>query len=321
MAGYGAAVGIARMRSTTAPAEAAVERLIDERLGRSGAAGRHLYFGTSQGRIHVLEAGGDGDPLILVHGLGGSAGSYAALISWLSMTFHVVAVDLPGAGISDPIHFTAHPRSPWVDIIGEIATELSLVRPHLVGHSMGGLAAGAYCVADPARVARLVLLAPIGLAVAPPRSWLAARIPGLADLVFNLDSWAMERQWARGDGDMRGLPGGPVEVGPDPDGYRMLVSRRFRSGFDLHAFARLMTLTGFHPDSLLLPGLGLLSGRTLVIFGDEDHKVAPGPARQQLSHYPGIELKTVPGWGHLFPFLEPERTADLVETWLDPGTA
>lgn len=60
----------------------------------------------------------------------------------------------------------------------------------------------------------------------------------------------------------------------------------------------------------------MLSRRTLVMFGEEDRKVAPGPAAAKLAHYPGIALDTVPHWGHRLPFLEPERTADTLSSWL-----
>ncbi len=316
---YAVAVGVARRRPPAAVSDQEVERVVQERLGREGAAGHHLYLGTSQGRVHILEAGSGPAAIILVPGLGGSSGSYSSLIAELARDFRVLALDLPGTGLSDPIGFTGHPRSAWVQVIGEVAEQLGLDRPHLVGHSMGGLAAGAYGVAAPERIGRMALLAPVGLATEPPKTWLAARIPGLPDLIFGLDGWAMDWQWAHGAADISGLPGGPVEVGPDPDGYRRLVSRRFHHGFDLQAFARLVTMTGFHPDTRLLPGLGLLSKRALVIFGEDDRKVPPGPARDQLSHYPGIALEMVPGWGHLFPFLEPERTAAMLRTWLQPG--
>jgi pimeloyl-ACP methyl ester carboxylesterase len=317
--GYGAAVGAARRRAPTATSETAVEELINERVGRRGAVPHHHYLGTAQGRIHILEAGRGPAAVILVPGLGGSSGCYAALVGELGREFRVLAIDLPGTGLSDPIKFTGHPRSAWVQLIGELSEQLGLDHPHLVGHSMGGLAAGAYAVAAPERIGKLALLAPVGLAADPPRSWLAARIPGLPQLVFSLDGLVMDWQWAHGAGDISGLPGGPVEVGPDPEGYRRLVSRRFDRGFDLQAFARLLTWTGFHSDTRLLPGLGLLSQRSLVIFGEDDRKVASGPAADQLAHYPGIALEMVPGWGHLFPFLEPERTAKMLSSWLEPA--
>ncbi len=314
--GYGAAVGAARVRPPAAASEAVIEELVDDRLRRRGASGHHRYLGTSQGRIHILEVGSGSTAVILVPGLGGSSGCYAALSAELGREFRVLALDLPGTGLSDPIEFAGHPRAAWAQVIGEVADLLGLERPHLVGHSMGGLAAGAYAVARPDRVGKLALLAPLGLATDPPRSWLAARIPGLPQLVFGLDGWIMDWQWAHGARDMSGLPGGPVEVGPDPEGYRRLVTRRFHRGFDLQAFARLLALTGFHPETRLLPGLGLLSHRTLVIFGEEDRKVALEPAAAELAHYPGIALETVPHWGHLFPFLEPERTAEMLSGWL-----
>ena len=311
--GYAGALGWARRPASAKVSEPELEALIRDRLERSGACGQHLYLGTRWGRIHALETGRRGDWVLFLHGLGASAASYSQLLAELSHTHRVLAVDLPGAGLSDPVRFTGHPRAPWVDVISEVAAARSLGRFHLVGHSMGGLAAGAYAVERPDSVASLVMLAPVGLAESPPLTWLAASIPGLADLTAALDRGAMERQWARGEADVRGLPGGPVEVGPDPDGYRLQVSRRFAGGSDMNAFARLMGPLGFRPDSHLLPGLGVIAGRVTVVFGADDRKVEPAAAQAQLAHYPGIELRVIPGWGHLFPFLQPELTAEVLK--------
>lgn len=311
--GYLGAVLVARRRVATAVSEPRLEAMIRERMECFGAVAQHLYLGTGQGRIHVLETGREGDWVLFLHGLGASSGSYPGLLAELARRHRVLAVDLPGAGLSDPLRFSGHPRAPWIEVISDVAAARGLGKFHLVGHSMGGLAAGAYAVEHPGSVASLTLLAPVGLAWSPPPVWSAAAIPGLADLTAALDRFAMERQWARGESDIRGLPRGPVEVGPDHDGQRLQVSRRFAVGSDMNAFARLMGPLGFRPDSRLLPGLGVLAGRATVVFGADDKKVALTPAQTQLAHYPGIDLKVVPGWGHLFPFLEPARTAAILE--------
>jgi len=303
-------------RSSVGPSEQEVESVIDRGLGRFGVHGQHTYVGTSQGRVHLLVAGGGAHTVMLLPGLGASAGSYPGLIANLARNRRVVALDLPGTGLSDPIQFTGHPRPAWTQLIREVGDQLGLASFHLCGHSLGGLAAGAFAVDSPDRVSALVLLAPVGLAAKPPLMWRAALLPGLADVVFSLDLLMMGRQSARGASDVRGLPRGPVEVGPDADGYRFLVTRRFTTGFDLMAFKRLLDLSGFRADSFLLPALGLMSGRAMVVFGDHDTKVPVAPAQLQLQHYPGLELRVVAGWTHLFPFVKPFETAELVDGWL-----
>lgn len=304
-----------RRRLPVGPSEQQVESVINLRIGRFGVQSQHLYVGTSQGRIHLLVAG-DGDrTVMLLPGLGASAGSYPGLIANLSRTCRVIALDLPGTGLSDPIQFAGHPRAAWTELIREVADQLGLATFHLCGHSLGGLAAGAFAVDSPQRVSSLVLLAPVGLAAYPPPIWRAALLPGLADVMFSLDLLLMRRQSARGAADVRGLARGPVEVGPDSDGYRFMVTSRFTTGFDLLAFRRLLEPSGFRADSLLLPALGLLSGRVMVVFGDQDVKVPLAPAERQLQNYPGLELRVVSGWNHLFPFVKPFETAELMEGW------
>ncbi|MHB1625405.1 MAG: alpha/beta fold hydrolase [Candidatus Dormibacteria bacterium] len=289
---------------------------LDQLLAELGARGTHNYISTGAGRIHALEVGEGPRPLVFLHGLGASAGSYRGLITQLAKHRRVIAIDRPGSGLSDAVRFRGHPRSAWNQVVAEVADALGVDRFDLVGHSLGGLAAGGFAVDNPDRVRDLVLLAPVGLSPRVPAGWAVAMVPGIMDILWALDRREMSRQVARDEPDIRGLSWGPVKVGEDLVGYRYAVSKRFGRGSDLDMIPRLMRPFRFHPDSLLLPGLGLLADRTLVVWGDHDEQVALSPAREQLAAYPRIELKVLSDRGHLFPFEEPGPTASLITTWL-----
>jgi pimeloyl-ACP methyl ester carboxylesterase len=288
-------------------------------LAERGSSGVHRYLTTEAGRTHVLEVGA-GEPLIFLHGLGASAGSYVALIGALGRHRRVIAIDRPGSGLSDQVRFKGHPRPAWNSVISSVAEKFELDRFDMVGHSMGGLAAGGFAVDNPNRVRKLVLLAPVGLASRLPAIWAIGGLPGVMDLVGTLDQFMMASQVARGYTDIRGITWGPVQVGSDRHRYQYLIGRRFSKGSDLDSFPGLMTITKFRPESLLLPGLGLFSGRTLVIWGDRDDLVPAAPAQAELSSYPGIELAMLPMRGHLFPFTEPLRTEQMIQAFLTGAT-
>lgn len=113
----------------------------------------------------VLE-GGDGPPLVLLHGAIESGGAYwAPVIEWLAERHHVVVPDVPGLGESEPVaDLTADAFAEW---FRALLRETCEGRPALVGHSMGGALSARYAVEHGGSLSRLVIYA--GTGVAPYR--------------------------------------------------------------------------------------------------------------------------------------------------------
>ena len=103
----------------------------------------------------VLE-GGDGPPVVLLHGQGGWSGMWLPVIADLVTTHRVVAPDLPGLGASEV------PDGP-PDAAGVLAWLGDLIErtcpepPALVGASLGASIAARFAIAHPDRLSRLVL--------------------------------------------------------------------------------------------------------------------------------------------------------------------
>lgn len=109
----------------------------------------------------ILEAGA-GDPLVLLHGQGEFWGVWMPILDDLAATHHVIVVDLPGHGTSEPVDGTldADTVRSWVDaLIGETCRR----PPTLVGHLLGGAIAARYAVEHGDRLSHLVLLDSMGL--------------------------------------------------------------------------------------------------------------------------------------------------------------
>lgn len=122
----------------------------------------------------VLE-GGDGPPVVLLHGTGGNAAHWADVIPDLVATHRVVAPDLPGQGASelaggppDADRVTA-----WLD---ELITRTCTSPPALVGNALGGGIAARFAVDHGDRVSRLVLVDALGLAPFAPSPEFGAAI-------------------------------------------------------------------------------------------------------------------------------------------------
>jgi len=111
-------------------------------------------------RYHV---GGEGQPLLLLHGLAGSAGNWVELLAGLLAEYRVLAVDLPGHAGSGRLRrgaTTAHFAAAAAAVLEAEAQGPALV----AGHSFGGLVALRLAQARPDLVAGLLLVSPAGIA-------------------------------------------------------------------------------------------------------------------------------------------------------------
>lgn len=310
--GYADLVGWARRAWVADPPLGELESYLDGWMAELGLSARHRYFHTEVGRVHVLEAGEGEDALVLVPGLAASAGEFGPLIKRLASRHRVVAIDRPGTGLSDPIGFSGHPRGPWVRVIATVADQLNLESFTLVGHSVGGLAAGAYATAHPERVRRLVLLSPLGLERRIPLRWNLVLLPGAMDLIAAADRARQIRMVSRRASSAGG--GGAPAPWPSPmEAYRRGVALRFGPGSELAVLARLMRPLALHPQSLLVPGLGLVADRTILVWGSRDRQLPLASGRAALGRHPGLRLRVVEGEGHTLPFAKPGVVADLIE--------
>lgn len=110
------------------------------------------------GPVHIAELGGDGQPVVCVHGLGGSHANWAAAAPALRRLGHVTAIDLPGFGLTPPAgrraDLDANRRvlDRYLRSIGDPVI--------LVGNSMGGAITLRQAAVAPETVSRLVLVSP-----------------------------------------------------------------------------------------------------------------------------------------------------------------
>ncbi|MGH6942978.1 MAG: alpha/beta fold hydrolase, partial [Geminicoccaceae bacterium] len=103
-----------------------------------------------------VDFGEAGPPIVILHGLLGSARNWSTIAKRLAPAHRVIAVDLRN-----------HGASPWADEVGyeamaddvrALLARLGLDAPAVVGHSMGGKVAMRLALAHPERVGRLVVV-------------------------------------------------------------------------------------------------------------------------------------------------------------------
>jgi pimeloyl-ACP methyl ester carboxylesterase len=112
--------------------------------------------------VHVIDSGGDGPPLLFIHGLGGVWQNWLLNIPAFMGSHRCVALDLPGFGQSEmpagPISIQEYART-----ADAVCAQLGVDGPVVVGNSMGGFVGAELAMSFPTRVAKLVLVAAAGL--------------------------------------------------------------------------------------------------------------------------------------------------------------
>src|SRR5438067_6844965 len=143
--------------------------------------------------VHYF-CGGDGPPLVLVHGLGSSAAvEFYFNLEPLAANHHVLAIDLPGFGNSDKpaLEYTIEL---FVKAVRDLMVSEQLEQAAVMGVSMGGRVALGLALESPQMVERLVLVDALG--VGAPRAVLAYRIlltRGLGELTLSSTARALRQ--------------------------------------------------------------------------------------------------------------------------------
>lgn len=239
----------------------------------------HRRVALPWGRTSVYLAG-DGPPLLLLHGLGGSGRYWAGAAPLLAPRHRLIAPDLPGFGFSDKPDVD-YSRDFHVTALSELLAALDVTEVAVAGHSMGGILGALLAARAPRSTASLALVAtpfprrqlrPYGMPDRGPRRLLyrAAQrlLPAISPLVRSATF--------------------PREVVADYLRHTVESYRRTSHAliWDPAAAAELDDLDA-----------GLATRPQLLLFSDEDRTIA-GDSLQRWRHVlPRARVATVPG-GH-----------------------
>ena len=243
-------------------------------------------------KFRVRELGA-GAPLLFLHGAGGLLPE-EPLLTKLAERFHVFAPIWPGFGeepgeelLEDMLDFTLH----GLDLV----EALGLERPHLVGHSMGGMIAAEMACLDNARFPKLTLLAPVGL-------WLDAHpIPDL----FATPPWELPGLLFADPAAGQKLLLAGLDFGNDAALTRFMVDNARRLG---SAGKILFPI----PNRRLSKRLYRLRADTQLVWGREDRLVPPVYAARWQELIPRARLAWIDAAGHMLQLEQPAAVAAAI---------
>jgi 3-oxoadipate enol-lactonase len=136
-----------------------------------------------------VEVEGSGDPVIMLHGLGGTSNTFCPQVLGLGGRYRTIRPDLPGSGRT-PLGGSLTIQS-MVDAVVRAAKAVGAERAHFVGHSMGTIVCQHVAEQHPELVRSLALFGPIHQPPEPARKGLGDRaakarnegMPGIADQI------------------------------------------------------------------------------------------------------------------------------------------
>jgi 4,5:9,10-diseco-3-hydroxy-5,9,17-trioxoandrosta-1(10),2-diene-4-oate hydrolase len=265
-------------------------------------------------RTRYLSAGAGGSPpLVLLHGVGTSAGEWTWVLPALARNNLVYAIDLPGYdGSAEPPDytpaFTARFVSAFLDAVG---VESAVV----VASSFGGLVALRLALSEPERVSALVLADSAGLD--------RAVNPALAALAFPKGSEELMAAWTR-------TPLGAahrvsvrafllfarpwqIPVSWLTGQYKVAQLPNF-TRTELAALRATINLAG--QREMLLDRLPHLQMPTLIVWGMEDRLFPFWQAKNAVARLPNGFLKLIPNCGHLPHIEHPKRFVSILGEFL-----
>ncbi len=245
----------------------------------------------------AVEIEGEGEPVVMIHGLGGTSNTFTPLLAALAR-HRTIRFDLPGSGRS---HRVEGPLSLqlFVERALLVMQRAEVERAHVVAHSMGTIVAAHLAATEPAKVASLTLFGPLLAPPDPARSAIRARaaearkgdMQPIADALLR-SSVSAETRAKR--------PAAAAFVREslmrqDPEGYAK----------SCEALAEMQSAD---TSRIACP--------TLLVTGDEDTVAPPQAVRMMGERISGSRVEVLRGCGHWTPVEKPDECTALLKRFL-----
>lgn len=250
--------------------------------------------------LNLVKSGSSGPEVVILHGLLGSSRNWQRIMRELSADCRVIVPDLRNHG--DSPHGPHSIEAMRDDIVHLIETNC-VEPPHLVGHSMGGVAAMAVSTSEPAMVASLIVVD-----IAPMR-----RTEGLRKILDALLELDLKSINSRTDADIA-----LSEKIPDAGVRQFLLqnlkrntAREFSWRCNLPELRRFVAEEAFE-----LPAEAVYEGPTLVIAGGRSEYKVWEHEKLLRAHFPAMTLEVFEDAGHWVHMDAPDRFVSRLREWV-----
>jgi pimeloyl-ACP methyl ester carboxylesterase len=245
----------------------------------------------------AAEIAGSGDPVVLIHGLGGTSNVWTPVLPAFAARARVIRFDLPGSGRSPaggPLSIQA-----FVDRIARAMRVLGAERAHVGGHSLGTIVAAHLAQQHPDLVRDLVLLGALPEPPEPARNGLKARAAkaraeGLAGIADQMSEASLSR-------DTR-------EKNPLAVAYvRETIMRQDAEGYAATCEAL---------SEARAADYARIGKKALLVTGEDDAIGTPAMSRDIASRLPESRAEILPRTGHWTPVERPaEAGRAMLQFW------
>jgi pimeloyl-ACP methyl ester carboxylesterase len=254
-------------------------------------------------RLRYLVAG-EGEPLLLVHGLGGSAANWLALAPLLLPGRRVIVPELPGHGGSDPL-----PAAAGLSVYADRLAALLDAPAAVVGHSLGGAIALRLAIRRPELVRALVLAGAAGISSGTRRARYGLTVTSLLKPGRKI---APHRERVARSAALKTLVFGRWGAS-DPPALPLETAEAFLSGPARHtdtvSAAKALVRDDPRPD------LDRVACPVLLLWGARDHQLPVGDAFEYARRL-RAPLRVIADCGHLLIGERPEACADAISGFL-----
>jgi pimeloyl-ACP methyl ester carboxylesterase len=254
-------------------------------------------------RLRYLVAG-EGEPLVLVHGLGGAAANWLALAPLLLPGRQVLVPELPGHGGSEPL-----PAAPSLNAYADRIALLMEQPAAVVGHSLGGAITLRLAIRRPELVTALVLAGAAGISSGTRQARYALTMTGLIKPGKRIAPyrWRVARSAL-----LKTLVFGRWGVS-DPPALPPRIAESFLAGPARHTdtVSAAKALIRDDPRS----DLDRVRCRVLLLWGARDHQLPIDDAFDYARRL-RAPLRAIADCGHLLIGERPEACADAIEDFL-----
>lgn len=258
------------------------------------------------------ESFGQGDPVILIHGLGGSSYTWRHIRDSLATRHRVIVIDLKGHGRSPKPRDDAYSLFDQADLVAAFILDQDLRNVTLVGNSFGGgvalVTAGRLIDEGNGRLERLVLLDSVAYPQRLPFYVAILRVPLIGPLAMSLLSprKAVEMVLEKTFYDDDAIPEDAIEE----------YARALREPGGRHALIQTARLVTKNMEKLT-DTYARIDVPTLIVWGRDDEIVPLRVGRRLQRELPDADLRIIPECGHAPQEECHTRVLPLIEAFLE----